>query len=359
MDDESRAENDRQSAAGDDLAPLLHLAGRRPRLPEGEVAPIREAVREVFRRQARRTAIRRRIGWLGTGLAAGLLLAVGLILRSPEIKVPVEPIARLEMRTGDVGITDAAGRQVAPQSLFAGAVLTTGDRGRAAVRLPAGASLRIDAGSSVRFDSVRQVTLERGAVYLDSGAAAVPGHGIEIATALGSVRDVGTQFEARLLPGESHRQETAAAALRVRVREGRVLVGHGGKVHQARAGGELVVQADGGLRRAEFPIYGAGWEWVQRAAPTLAIEGATLADFLDWASREAGLRWRLAEPRSGNAPEGIILHGSIEGLTAEEALDVVLPGCGYRHRSAGGELWLEKEGGIEDEKDSKDARDAR
>jgi hypothetical protein len=153
------------------------------------------------------------------------------------------------------------------------------------------------------------------------------------------VRDIGTQFEARLLASAG--SDPAPAALRIRVREGKVLVAHGGQEHQAQTGGELVLHSNGSLQRAEVALYGPGWDWVQHAAPALAIEGASLADFLRWVSRETGLQWRLAEPRAGKAPEDIILHGSIAGLTAEEALAVVLPGCGYRHRRSGDQLWLE------------------
>jgi hypothetical protein len=34
----------------------------------------------------------------------------------------------------------------------------------------------------------------------------------------------------------------------------------------------------------------------------------------------------------GRRIEGIVLHGSIEGLTAEEALQAVLPTCGLTFR---------------------------
>ncbi|HEX6864493.1 MAG TPA: hypothetical protein VF414_16810, partial [Thermoanaerobaculia bacterium] len=88
------------------------------------------------------------------------------------------------------------------------------------------------------------------------------------------------------------------------------------------------------------PVYGPGWDWVQRTAPPFTIENANLVQFLDWVSRETGLRWHLAEP--GDDPETVILHGSIEGLMAEEALSVVLSGSGYRHRIVGGEIRLEK-----------------
>jgi ferric-dicitrate binding protein FerR (iron transport regulator) len=337
MDDENRTDTDRQPAARDDVAPLFQIAGPRPRLPENEVAPLRAQAREVFRRQARRTVRRRRIGWaVGAGLAAaGLLLIAGPAVRRLSLPGASEPIATFEMRTGDVRVS--GGPSDSP-TLLPGTVVTTGRGGRAALRLPAGASLRIDGGSTVRFDSTRTLTLERGAVYTDSGSPAKLAEGIEIATTFGSVRDVGTQFEVRLLPG--------AKALRVRVREGKVLVDQAGEIRQAGAGAELVLHADGSLRRADVPVYGPGWDWVQRIAPSLAIENASLADFLHWVSRETGLRWHLAEPDTDPGPEHVILHGSIEGLTVEEALAVVLPGCGYRHRRVGGELWLEKTEGA-------------
>lgn len=303
---------------------LLRLAGRRPRLPESEVAPLREEAREVFRRQARKARVKRRLGWvaaLGSGLAAALLLLFlgPLLRRDPN---PPPPIAQLEMRTGEVTVSGSG-------SFLPGTVVTTADGGRVAVRLPAGASVRIDGNSSVRFDSGRTLTLECGALYADVGASGKPHEGIEIATPFGSVRDVGTQFEVRLLP----------AGMRVRVREGKVRV-DAERIREAEAGSELLLHADGSSESTEVPVYGPGWDWVQRTAPPFIIENANLDQFLRWVSRETGLRYRLADPRDD--PERVILHGSITGLTAEEALSVVLPGSGYRHRIVEGEIWLEK-----------------
>lgn len=313
----------------DEITRLLRAAGPRPRLTEEEAAPVREAAREVFRRQARRAARRRRLTWTAAaGLAAALLLAVALAWRG---LVPRGPVATLETRTGAVAVSRTAGAR----DLLAGAVLTTEDSGGAALRLASGTSVRIDAGSSVRIDSTRRLTLERGAVYVDSGPAAAPDHGIEIATALGSIRDIGTQFEARLLE---------PSTLRIRVREGQVLVDRNGESHQAHAGGELVLAEDGSFRRADIRVHGPDWDWIRRAAPAFEIEGASLADFLDWVSRETGLPWRLAGPRAGQPPEEITLHGSIEGLAVEDALAMVLPSCGYRHRRVGDRLLIERAG---------------
>lgn len=353
MGDEDRIETERPT---DEVAALLDVAGRRPRLPEEEVAPIRAAVRDVFERQARRTARRRRIVWTVAGsLAAGLLLAIGLTLRPPVAPGAGRPVATVEMMSGDVAVLDAEGRPAASQTVLSGAVFRTGESGRAAVRLPGGPSVRIDAGSAVRLDSPRLVSLERGAVYVDAGPAATSGQEIEIATSLGSVRHVGTQFETRLLTGGPG-GDSGAVALRVRVREGTVLVEKAGKTQEVRAGGELLLAEGGRFERAAISVHGPGWDWIQRIAPPFEIEGARLVDFLDWASRETGLPWRLAGRRAGSRPEdvppteavppleGVILHGSIEGLTAEEALAVVLPSSGYRHRRAGEEIVIERAG---------------
>lgn len=323
----------------DDVAALFDFAGRRPQLPEAEVAPVRAAAREAFRRQARRTARRRRVVWAAGGsLAAGLLLAIGLILRPPAAPEAGPPVAKVEILIGDTVMSGGTGRAALPQTVYEGAVLRTGEGGRAAVRLPAGESLRIDTNSAVRFDSSRLMALAQGAVYVDADPALSHSPSLEIATPLGSVHHVGTQFEVRLLAAEG-----TAAALRVRVREGTVLVRRAGERHEIRAGGELLLSEDGAPRRAGISAYGPDWDWVQSTARPFEIEGARLVEFLDWVSRETGLRWRLGEPHSGKAPQDVILHGSIEGLTAEEALSVVLPGCGYRSHRAGGQLLIESD----------------
>ena len=79
--------------------------------------------------------------------------------------------------------------------------------------------------------------------------------------------------------------------------------------------------------------------------PPLAIEGATLEVFLDWASRESGRSWRFAVPEHSRDARDVILHGSVEGFTVEEALSTVLPSCGLRHRIAGDELLIERDPG--------------
>ena len=77
---------------------------------------------------------------------------------------------------------------------------------------------------------------------------------------------------------------------------------------------------------------GTEWAWIVRAAPPFQVEGKTLAAFLDWVTRESGRRIEFADDRIRRSSTGTILHGSIDGLTTEEALEVILPACGLTHR---------------------------
>lgn len=318
----------------DEVESLFHLAGRRPRLPEPVVAPIKAAARAAWLGHLRRR-VGRRAGVAGLAVAAGLLLALGLALREPPRPRPLAPLGRLEIEAGEVEVSGSQGER---QVLTAGSVITTGAGGRAALRLAGGPSVRIDVESVVRIESAGVVALERGGAYVDSGPTSSGAAALEIATPLGMVRHLGTQFEVRLL-GEPGLDDPVE--LRVRVREGTVLVERGGKTHEARAGGELLLRADGAARRTAAPVGGEIWDWVQQTAPPLDIEGTTLAVFLDWVSRETGLPWRFADPALKQTAAGIVLHGSIAGLTPEEALSVVLPGCGLKPHRVEGALLLE------------------
>ena len=121
-----------------------------------------------------------------------------------------------------------------------------------------------------------------------------------------------------------------------------MFVDRAGNRHEVHAGGKLSLRADGRTFHGRTPIVGESWAWVQHAAPPLDIEGASLETFLHWVSRETGRSWRFAEPDLQPAASEVILHGSLEGLTAEESLLIVLPGCGFRHRLVEDELWIDR-----------------
>ena len=78
--------------------------------------------------------------------------------------------------------------------------METSNNGRAAFVLTGGVSVRLDQDTAIVLDGHSEVTLERGAAYVDSGGepSAAVSEALEIKTPFGSVRHVGTQFEVRL-----------------------------------------------------------------------------------------------------------------------------------------------------------------
>ena len=61
-------------------------------------------------------------------------------------------------------------------------------------------------------------------------------------------------------------------------------------------------------------------EW---GAPTFAIEGRLLSDFLRWAGRETGRAIVYASPEAEREAAQIVLRGSIEGLRPDESIGAV------------------------------------
>jgi hypothetical protein len=74
------------------------------------------------------------------------------------------------------------------------------------------------------------------------------------------------------------------------------------------------------------------------------LEGATVQTFLDWISREQGWDWEIADSTLRARAGRVVLHGSIEGLTPEEALAAVLPAAGLTYRREGARLVIEAVG---------------
>lgn len=345
MSDYGNQGNPRLSKAPEseeDLRALLRAAGPRPPVPADDLAAIAAAAREEWRRvvTARRAARRRARAPLALALAASLLLALGAAWwwRGRTPAAAARHAASLELVRGEVRLAGAESSEAAGpapgQDLPVGArVETLGAGSRAALRLASGHSVRLAAATRVRLAAAGRVELARGTLYVDSGGAAAGA--VEVVTSVGVVRDVGTQFEVQVAGGET-------AELRVRVREGAVSLSNGG-THEATAGEELRLAAGGALTRGSVPRAGELWSWVQEAAPSLDIEGATLTAFLDWVARETGLEVGFASAAAARAAAGVVLHGTIEGLTPEESLSVVLPGSGYSWTVVDGRLEIGEE----------------
>ncbi len=321
--------DDKRSVAESVAETLLETLGR---------GGLRPALAESPRR-------RRRLGQIAGGVAMLAAAAVlgAAFLRPPEAILP-QPAAVVELSRGAVSVLPAgAGREPSrPLTLHAGeavrpgALIETrragGDAARAALRLAGGQSMRLDTGTRVRLASSSSLVLEQGAVYLDSAA----GDAVEVRTTLGVVRDIGTRFEVRLMSDAS-----GEPVLRVRVRDGRVVLEARGASHEAGAGVELALRGDGTLTRAAVPVHGPPWEWTLEAAPVPDLEGQRLAAFLDWLTREGGWSLQLAGAGTAEAVASTVLHGDARNLTPEQAAAMVLHGSGLGYRLVDGTFVVE------------------
>lgn len=329
----------RPGAPEDLVARLVRLAGPRPRPPAGLAGEVEAVVREHWRQVVTARARRRR-RWrpalAAAAVLAGAAAGVGWWLAAGGAPAPGPPVATLERSVGEVYLAAEAGaargRLLAPgDPVSAGSRVATGADGCAAFRLAAGPALRLDAGTRMRWAAGLTVSLEQGAVYVDSAAGS---GAVEVRTSLGSVREVGTRFAVRL----------DAAGLRVQVREGEVLLlprSPGGPV-AAAAGEEVLLTAAGDLERRPLPPWHKTWAWTLATAPPFEGRGRTLDEFLAWVGRETGWQVRFADQSLARLRGGDLLYGSPAPLPPDRAPAVVLPAFGLGYRLEEGAMIVEE-----------------
>lgn len=318
----------------DDVRDLMEQAGPRSDPPPEHMFQIKSAFRARWEDHVRKTHRPRISTWnLAWAAAAVVALGLGLWWWTTLVPTPGIPVGQVVAVEGDV--TMHRGRTTTALEpggeVSAGAELTTGKTGRVALRLDSGTSLRLDSGTRVLVESVSAVTLERGALYADTGPTRSGGASIRVTTPLGVVTDVGTQFEVRLV-------EEDRGAVRVSVREGLVRIEGEETSGTAEAGVQLTLFAQGTFARADFAPHDPAWEWVVDLAPPFELEGRTLTEFLEWVTRETGREIRYADPKLEEVAQSIVLHGSMGDVTPSQAPDVVLPGAGLEHRVEEGVL---------------------
>jgi ferric-dicitrate binding protein FerR (iron transport regulator) len=296
----------------DAIAALVRLAGRRPPVPEDAAQRVRAAVHEEWLQSMSR---RRQTRWIGSAAAVAAVAIFALVMRMTSSSTQIEP------QTPRVAV--AAG-QTNGAVIFANDIYEVADGGTASLTW-GDATLRLDGGTRVRIVSTRELSLERGAVYVDSNRS-----GVTIRTPIGAVRDIGTQFEVRL----------AGDRMRVRVREGRIDLQQGSATHSATAGIELDSDVHGVVTKRSIPRNGAEWNWVMRAAPPIRLDGRTLAEVVATVTREEGVTpvWSDSAAR---AAASIRLHGTMP-LAPDEALDSALVASGLTARTAGDRLIIQR-----------------
>lgn len=318
------------------IARLLRGAGHRAAPSPARREQARVAIREAWHDAARSRARRRfvRIA-LPAAAAAAIVL---LTLRQAPMTPPADSgaaVARIVASTAAVRVVTGGAVRIAAagDSVAAGSTVMTPAGTVVSFGLEDGGELRQNGDASIRWTGSRQVTLERGEIYVDSGQTG--GGAIAIDTPAGVVSDIGTRFAVRV----------EGRSLRVRVREGIVRLDSAGRARDVRSGRVLVADGRGGVRVDAAPTFGDEWAWILQGT-RFRLEGATLARFLQWIEVEGGRTVELSDAALASAADRTVLHGSIAGLSVEEALDAVLPTIGLTYRIDGARVIVTRPRGV-------------
>jgi hypothetical protein len=147
---------------------------------------------------------------------------------------------------------------------------------------------------------------------------------------VGTVRHLGTQYQARIANGD----------LRVAVREGRVQVGSAGGTVEGVAGEQLTI-SNGRVARSELAANAPDWDWLATITPPFSLEGRSVDAFLGWAGRETGRAIVYGSPDAEQQAREVILSGTLEGLTPDEAVAAVLSTTSLQAALDGDQLRIE------------------
>jgi hypothetical protein len=327
----------KERATGDDesFAKLMKLAGERPGIPlsiesrvyhrvqeewknstvEPNADKVYEKVHKIWRRDALRGTILR---WLlPLGVAATAVIAM-VMVSTPE--PPAAQVAGTISRV--VGRGQLGSEYPEGTTVHVGEIISTGSDEGVSLLLARSESLRIDENTQLRVDAADQFTLLGGRVYADTGEFVYRNRGLKIETEFGLVTDVGTQFSVT----------ATDLSLDVAVREGRVDVQNESDSYAARMGERLTLVQGEGAALVELDTHDVYWNWIVDLTPAFDMINKSLLDFLKWAARETGRDLQFESDESRMFAMRTDVHGSIDGLTPDEALEAILATTTVRYR---------------------------
>ena len=288
------------------LRRLFERAEPRPQPPADDTAEIRSAVLAEWEAVTGRRVWRKRAAFAAAASVV-LVAALTYFRGEPAPNAPAPLVASVERVQG--AVTANGSRLALGSGITARTEIETRDA-QLALALASGGSLRIGPRSRVVLEG-NEAELLAGVVYFDSEEER--SQEFVVATDLGRVRDVGTQFLVRV----DDRQ------LDVGVRTGRVDLSRGGTSDTAVAGERLVAsQGSSSVRRDSIPTFGDEWEWADRLAPPFDIDGRTLGEFLAWFEAQTGRTVVFADAAAERARDAV-LSGSID-LPPLQKLSAVL-----------------------------------
>jgi ferric-dicitrate binding protein FerR (iron transport regulator) len=330
----SDGSNVRDGRVGDQIEHVLREALRVPMLNAEALARIRTASEQEWRQASGSTQSRttsRRALWASLAAAAAVLAFVTVWYIVPAANsTNFGLIAR-----SNVGAANVRFQFVRQRALQAGDTVRTGDKltahGPVLISLSGGGTLRVAADTVLEITGAAQARLRRGQVYVDLPPGASAEQPFRIVTREGTIEHVGTAFE--VLENDW--------IMRVRVREGRVLLHRDTEHIVANAGTELTAMPGTAVSRREIETYGRDWLWVAALAPDYEIEGRPLLGFLEWASRELGRPLKFSDSHAHDVAQRTILHGSVRGREPLDALASVLATTSLTYEIRGDTIWIQ------------------
>jgi hypothetical protein len=203
-----------------------------------------------------------------------------------------------------------------------GDIISTGSNEGVSLLLARNESLRVDENTQLRVDAADQFTLLGGRVYADTGEFVYRNGGLKIETEFGLVTDVGTQFSVT----------ATDLSLDVAVREGRVDVQNEADIYAARMGQRLTLVQGEGAALVELDTHDVYWNWIVDLTPAFDMTNKSLLDFLKWAARETGRDLQFESDELRMFAMRTDVHGPIDGLTPDEALEAILATTTVRYR---------------------------
>lgn len=318
----------------DDIGRLINFAGAREAVPHERFERVRQNVRTHWQQVAteqhtRRHSQRFNIAAIAAGFA--LVAATTLILWNLNFVSTIESLASVERVLGQVQIDDENAQM--STTLAANTKIVTGDASRIALRMSGGQSLRIDTASQVVVHSPSHISLEAGAIYIDTAFSETE-KPILISTPLGTAQDIGTQFQVRV----------TGLLLVVGVRQGLVEVTQPGQQTHSVNKGYYVELSDSG-ESGQHPLQpdDPDWAWIETVAPEFDIQGASLAQYLQWYVQERGLDLVWADAASETRAGAALLAGSIKGTSLDEGLLQVQQVALFEYRITSDTLWVKVE----------------
>ena len=322
--------NGDRSGISDPLADIVRAAGKRPEPPKEHYEQVYAATHAVWQRGI---ASRRQRRWYPLAAAAAFLALAAALWQTLPLSPPTAAaeVAVLQGLVERFVPETGAWTPLEDTRVHAGTRLRTGTEGSMAAQLAGGGSLRIDSASELVFADA-SFELIGGTVYFDSSGRA-PGRYVEIVTPLGTVRDIGTQFEVR----------ATQASLRVRTRSGEVAVlnSPAGQPLASASGEEIELSADGQLERRNFAPDDPQWRWVESLAVAPDFDRPTVLAYLEWIALETGRRLEFVSENVRIQADIARFLGDPAGLTPSELLVTIAATSDFSYElTAGGSILI-------------------